>query len=85
MQARCPECGDASRAVHSRYHRHLADLPALGHEIRIRLVIRRFYCRNAHCPRRTFAEPMGWHCQIKQICESLATFLVSILASGFEI
>ena len=56
---RCPDCGHASRAVHSRYYRHPADLPALGHAIRIRLVSRRFYCRNAHCPRRTFAEPMG--------------------------
>ena len=27
---RCPDCGRASRAVHSRYRRHPADLPSLG-------------------------------------------------------
>jgi hypothetical protein len=58
-QTRCPKCSDASRAVHSRYHRHPANLRALGHEIRISLVARRFDCRNAHCPRRIFVEPMG--------------------------
>src|SRR4051794_13536120 len=53
---RCPECGYASRAVHSRYRRPPADLPALGRAVRLALRLRRFYCRNAACPRRTFAE-----------------------------
>src|SRR4051812_44168005 len=52
---RCPECGQASRAVHSRYRRHPADLPSLGRAVRLDLRLRRFYCRNAACPRRTFA------------------------------
>src|SRR3954471_13177332 len=58
---RCPECGQASRAVHSRYRRRPADLPALGRAVRLDLRLRRFYCRNAACTRaactrRTFAE-----------------------------
>ena len=53
---RCPECGHASRAVHSRYRRRPADLPSLGRAVRVDLRLRRFYCRNAACPRRTFAE-----------------------------
>ena len=53
---RCPDCGRASRAVHSRYERHPADLPSLGSRVRVGLGVRRFYCRNAACPRRTFAE-----------------------------
>jgi len=53
---RCPDCGRASRAVHSRYHRHPADLPSLGRRVRVGLRARRFYCRNAKCARRTFAE-----------------------------
>ena len=55
---RCPECGQASRAVHSRYGRRPADLPSLGRAVRVDLRLRRFYCRNAVCPRRTFAERM---------------------------
>ena len=53
---RCPDCGRASRAVHSRYRRRPADLPSLGRAVGVDLRVRRFYCRNAACARRTFAE-----------------------------
>lgn len=53
---RCPDCRRASRAVHSRYRRHPADLPSLGRRVHVRLRARRFYCRNVKCARRTFAE-----------------------------
>src|SRR4051795_11763122 len=53
---RCPECGHASRAVYSCYQRRPADLPSLGRSVRVDLRMRRFYCRNAACTRRTFAE-----------------------------
>ena len=53
---RCPDCGRASRAVHSRYRRHPADLPSMGRRVHVGLRARRFYCRNAKCARRTFAE-----------------------------
>jgi transposase len=53
---RCPACGRASRAVHSRYERHPADLPSFGRRVRVSLSVRRFYCRNPGCVRRTFAE-----------------------------
>ena len=52
----CPDCVRASRAVHSRYRRRPADLPSLGRRVRVGLRVRRFYCRNAKCARRTFAE-----------------------------
>jgi transposase len=52
----CPDCGRTSRAVHSRYDRHPADLPSLGRTVSIHLRVRRFYCRNTACPRQTFAE-----------------------------
>src|SRR4051794_38385504 len=53
---RCPDCGRASRAVHSRYRRKPADLPVLGRRVGVSLCVRRFYCRNVKCSRRTFAE-----------------------------
>ncbi len=56
LGGRCPDCGRASRDVHSRYHRHLSDLPSLGRCVRVALRVRRFYCRNPGCARRTFAE-----------------------------
>ena len=47
-----------SQAVHSRYRRRPADLPSLGHAVRLDLCVRRFYCRNTGCVRRTFVEPL---------------------------
>jgi len=55
----CPACGQASDRVHSRYIRELRDLPACGRPVRVRLALRRFFCRTADCPRRTFAEQLA--------------------------
>jgi transposase len=55
---RCPDCRRPSRSVHSRYRRRLADLPSFAATTSVSLQLRRFYCRNTSCPRRTFAEPL---------------------------
>ena len=57
--ARCPACGCLSKQVHSRYERWLADLPAHGRRVRIRLTVRRFRCPEPDCPRQIFAERVG--------------------------
>lgn len=54
--AACPACGAWSSRVHSGYARHLADGPAFGRPVLIRLAVRRFLCRNPACPAVTFAE-----------------------------
>ncbi len=54
--ALCPDCCFTSGRVHSRYVRHPADLPLAGHLVRIHLNVRRFFCDNIGCARRTFAE-----------------------------
>lgn len=53
---RCPDCGRTSRSVHSCYHRHPADLPFAASQTVLRIEVRRFYCCNPSCHRRTFAE-----------------------------
>jgi len=55
-EAFCPVCGEASRRVHSRYVRHVRDLPFSGQGVRLRLATRRFSCERRDCPRRIFAE-----------------------------
>jgi transposase len=52
----CPRCGQSSARVHSGYQRRLADAPAGGHRVVIRLMVRRFFCGNPDCPAVTFAE-----------------------------
>jgi transposase len=54
--ATCPGCGTLSRRVHSRYERRLLDTAVGGSEVVICLVVRRFRCLAASCPKATFAE-----------------------------
>jgi len=52
----CPGCGARSGRVHSRYQRHLADLPIGGRPVRLLAKVRRFHCDAVLCGRRIFAE-----------------------------
>ncbi|MER6426075.1 transposase family protein [Streptomyces sp. NPDC001137] len=52
----CPDCGVASRRVHSRYGRQLDDCPIAGRPVLVRLTVRRFFCDASTCLRRTFVE-----------------------------
>lgn len=55
-EAPCPACGAASRRVHSRYERCLADLPWHGLAVALIVQVRRFVCAVPRCPRRIFCE-----------------------------
>ncbi|MEV6655387.1 transposase family protein [Streptomyces sp. NPDC051219] len=52
----CPGCAVMSNRVHSRYGRRLADMPVGDRPVLIELTVRRLYCENVRCSRRTFAE-----------------------------
>jgi transposase len=52
----CPDCRAMSRRVHSRYQRHVADLPLTGQRVELMLTVRRFRCPAVLCGRRIFAE-----------------------------
>jgi transposase len=54
--AGCPRCAVPSSSVHSRYQRHLTDVPWGSRPVRLWLTARKFVCRNRSCPRRIFAE-----------------------------
>ncbi len=56
----CPGCGVFSRRIHSRYQRRLSDTAITSREVLIRLQVRRLFCDNPECGRKTFAEqPCG--------------------------
>lgn len=52
----CPDCGNHSARVHSRYRRCLGDLPLAGRPVRLILKARRFRCFEPTCRRTIFAE-----------------------------
>ena len=54
--AACPRCGTMSGRIHSRYERRLADAAIGGRRVEIRLAVRRFFCPDPGCKRKTFAE-----------------------------
>jgi hypothetical protein len=45
--------------VHSRYDRRLSDTAVAGREVLIRLRVRRWFCGNPECARRTFTEQVS--------------------------
>jgi Transposase/zinc-finger of transposase IS204/IS1001/IS1096/IS1165 len=54
--SRCRRCGRVSTRVHSRYRRHLADLPVSGRPVAVWLTVRRFFCDHVDCSACTFVE-----------------------------
>jgi len=56
--AACPACDADSSRVHSRYERRPADASVGNQQAVLHLRIRRFFCDNGNCPRRTFAEQL---------------------------
>ena len=57
--APCPCCAVSSSSIHSRYQRHLTDLPWGTCTVRIQLRARKFVCQNPHCERRIFTERLA--------------------------
>ena len=56
MKATCPSCGRQSDKAHSRYQRHLADLPWEGVAVKLILLARKFFCLTPDCRQQIFCE-----------------------------
>ncbi|NGO46106.1 transposase family protein [Streptomyces sp. YC419] len=55
----CPQCAHPATRVHSRYWRHISELPVGGRGLIVRLHVRRFFCYQSQCQRRTFVEQVA--------------------------
>ena len=55
-EASCPLCRQSAVRVQSRYHRTVQDIALQGKTLRLRLLVRRFFCDNPDCQRKIFAE-----------------------------
>ncbi|MER5217894.1 ISL3 family transposase [Streptomyces sp. NPDC002838] len=56
LPVNCPQCQRPAARVHSRYWRHVAGLPVGRRGLVVRLHVRRFFCDQIQCQRRTFVE-----------------------------
>ena len=52
----CPDCDTVSGRVHSRYRRTIADFASGDRQVTHSVQVRRFFCDNEVCHRRTFVE-----------------------------
>src|SRR5216683_1309326 len=52
----CPLCAEPSSSIKSHYRRTVRDVPCGGRPVLLSLTVRKFYCRNAYCSRKVFAE-----------------------------
>ncbi len=52
----CPACHQFSEHLHSHYTRTITDLPWAKMKVYLHLTVRRLFCDNAICARRTFTE-----------------------------
>jgi len=52
----CPCCGTKSYSVHSEYFRRLRDLPLSNFSVMLKLITRKFYCKDEFCTRKIFSE-----------------------------
>ncbi|MFE9803500.1 transposase family protein [Streptomyces goshikiensis] len=55
----CPLCQHPAARVHSRYWRYIAGLPAGCRQVIVRLRVRRFFCDQSQCRRRTYVEQVA--------------------------
>ena len=66
----CPACGTASRQVHSRYRRRLADLPWEGLPVVILLQTRKFFCVGDRCGKRSSLSGCPEHRNSRSLCKT---------------
>ncbi|NJO82158.1 MAG: ISL3 family transposase [Blastochloris sp.] len=52
----CPDCQTTTTHIHSRYDRHVADVPWGNHPVHLQVGVRKFFCRQPTCQRRIFTE-----------------------------
>ena len=52
----CPGCGTPTTRVHGYHERTVADVPADGRRVLMRVTVRRMRCPAPGCPRQTFRE-----------------------------
>lgn len=58
-EAKCPDCGVPATARHSRYLRHLKDLPVQGRAVKLMIRVSRWRCRNPECERQIFCQRLN--------------------------
>lgn len=52
----CPYCNESSSNIHSKYIRTIVDLPIQNNEVKLLLIVKKFFCNNPKCKHKTFGQ-----------------------------
>ena len=55
-EATCPFCNEKSNSIHSTYTRIIKDLPVQEYQVKLKLLVHKYFCNNPNCKHKTFAE-----------------------------
>src|SRR5260221_11575599 len=74
----CPLFSSLGTRVHSHYTRTIADLPCAGQPVRLRVLVRKFFCEVTGCARKIFVERIApfvepWARVTTRLSESVQT------------
>ena len=58
QKTKCKYCGQESENVHSTYTRTISDLPIQSYKVKLIINVKKYFCKNAKCQHKTFAEPL---------------------------
>ena len=83
----CPLCSESSASIHSSYCRNVRDVSCGGRQVQLCLTVRKFFCRNALCPRKIFTERMPqfvepWARMTIRHCEALQSIGLATCGKG---
>ncbi len=85
--SRCPLCSKESSSIHSSYRRSVRDVSCGGRQVQLALTVRKFFCRNALCPRKVFTERMPqfvepWARMTIRHCQALQSIGLATCGKG---
>ncbi|MBE1557211.1 transposase family protein, partial [Sporosarcina limicola] len=58
--ARCPSCQMMSSRAHSRYTRHVDDLPISDRHVHFQILLHKWFCDEPNCTVIVFTERLSW-------------------------
>jgi len=77
----CPSCHKSSFRKHSRYYRHVDDLPISNRYVHFQILLHKWFCDEPDCPAKVFTERLPWIQPYKRKTSRLETVIEKIAFS----
>lgn len=84
LMALCPRCSTQSSSVHSYYRRKPWELPCTGQTVRLELIVKKFFCREASCSQKIFAERLPGFLEPHSRLTTRLRVIVQSIAGAFN-